>query len=92
MTEPTRILWKNGYCVSGAVVEMAETPAILREQRDAARDLALVLMEANDAALDLHPTEFIISTTSFPTCPTCKTPSPCLTRRALTGADEDAAA
>lgn len=55
----------------------------LTVQRDSARDIALVLEEANEAALQLH----VARDYGLKLCAGCALPHPCSTRRALTGAD-----
>jgi hypothetical protein len=78
MTEP----WPNGALHSDAI-DPLDNPVV---QRDSARDLACILAERNDRALDLHRMEM---TAIGPFYTTCQTSFPCLTRRCLTGADDD---
>lgn len=62
----------------------------LEAQRDAARDIALVLEEANEKALRLHTMIAVGPNTGL--CVECQRRFPCPTLHALTGADEDGAA
>lgn len=63
----------------------------LEVQRDAARDIALVLEETNEKALRLH-SRLPVALGDLPRCKECSRVWPCNTRRALTGCDDEAGA